>query len=111
MKKNIIAWTLIVAICTLHAPPSLRADAYEPETKETLVDASYSDTSELEMNSTGDDLEDEEPIGTPVQPGDNAVQKKQNKEFWKNIILASVAVVVAVVSILVVSNNNGSKAH
>jgi Zn-dependent metalloprotease len=65
----------------------------------------YGDLEETYDPYEGD--EDENPQGTPVSTNSNSEEKARKKEFWKNIIIAGVAVVVAVVSILVVSNNNG----
>lgn len=118
MKKHISAWIVITSFAF---SPLARADGATEETEQQHVEQAQEAQEPAVNEQIGDpqgpygDLgeyyeadEDEAPVtGTQVSASTNSEEKARKKEFWKNIILASVAVVVAVVSILVVSNNNG----
>lgn len=96
------------------SPSILRADSAinEAAAEETIDPSNMTSTSPSttdEVAPATTEEEDENPVGSPVSPADNAAQKKGNRQFWTNLIIAGVAVVIAVVSILVVSNNNGKK--
>lgn len=100
MKKTIL-WILLTASAGIQAPSF--ADSTGTEFVEQTIPEQY-----IALDIDDED-EDVTPQGTPVAPETNTAQKARNREFWKNLILASTAVIVAVVSILIVSNNNGKK--
>jgi hypothetical protein len=60
-----------------------------------------------DLEEVWDEEEETAPEGTVVTTSSNETEKTRKRQFWTNIAIASVAVVIAVVSILVVSNNNG----
>ena len=60
-----------------------------------------------DLEEAWDEEEDENPQGTEVNASSNSAEKARKRQFWTNLTIACAAVVVAVVSILVVSNNNG----
>jgi hypothetical protein len=119
MSKKFLTWTLILAFATCHSPAFIRADGSQESTniqEETLVEPSSpneqptstpTESSEFSEQEATEDEED--PQGAPVNPTDSSEQKKSNRQFWTNLSIACVAVLIAVVSILVVSNNNGKK--
>lgn len=123
MSKKFLTWTLILAFATCHSPSFVRADgAQEPnnitepaeptrqEEQQPYAAPQSIDTNIQDPSTLDEDSEDDEtPVGTPVNPANPATSKSANRQFWTNILIAGVAVVVAVVSILVVSNNNGKK--
>lgn len=107
---------MVLAAFTFHSPSYLRADGAEETVESSQASETIDETPETSSpeasapQDAGSESEDEEePKGTPVAPADNSAQKSRNRQFWTNILIAGVAVVVAVVSILVVSNNNGKK--
>ncbi len=111
MRKHMSAWIVIISFAI---SPMARADTgpeiqqeelAEENTPERVVVSPQEPYGDLEETYEAD--EDENPYGNPVSTSTNSAEQARKKEFWRNIILASVAVVVAVVSILVVSNNNG----
>lgn len=117
MSKKFLTWTLIVAFATCHSPAFIRADSSQESIEAT--EQSIDPSSQIEQTeqattpsnaSTQEEAEDNEnPVGTPVEPTNPETQKSAKRQLWTNIIIAGVAVIVAVVSILVVSNNNGKK--
>lgn len=110
MKKHFYKWITICLLPTFAITQTARADA-APEIEETtLQPAAEQVPLEVPSITYGDlDEEEDEPIleGASVSEGSDAVEKQRKKQFWTNLILAASAVVVAVVSILVVSTDNG----
>lgn len=114
MRKKILTYTLILSFSIYSSPSLVHADsAVNEATMEETIDpsnmTSTSPSTPDEVAPTTTEEDDENPVGSPVAPADSTNQKKGNRQFWTNLIIAGVAVVVAVVSILVVSNNNGKK--
>lgn len=115
MSKKFLTCILILAFSTCHSPSFLRADSpasvdiqEDPLTpSQSSGETPYSPPNEPNTPEPAEEIDDETPQGTPVNAADPATKKSSNRQFWTNIIIAGVAVVVAVVSILVVSNNNG----
>ncbi|MBS0627833.1 MAG: hypothetical protein JSS09_06440 [Verrucomicrobia bacterium] len=113
MSKKFLTWTLILAFATCHSPAFITADSVQDPietTQEVSPLASQPEQSVDAAVPSSEEVDDEEtPKGTPVNPTNPTESKKTNRQFWTNILIAGVAVVVAVVSILIVSNNNGTK--
>lgn len=112
MKKHLFTWKTALVLTSFSLSPLAHADVASTE----VVGEVEQPTPQLEFVSPqepyGDlneadeaDDDDETPQGTPVSQSSNSAEKAKKKEFWKNIILATTAVIVAVISILVVSND------
>ena len=118
MQKKILISTILVTFSSFHSPAFILADApgQSIETTETIAESA---PAEAEATTPAaepavvardiDEEDDENPKGTPVAPSTNSAEKAKKREFIRNIALACSAVVVAVVSIILVSNNNGNK--
>ena len=115
MRKKIVTYALILSFSMYSSPSILHADSMsnEASSEETIDPSNMTSTSPSTsetVESPNETEDDENPVGSPVAPADTTAEsKKSNRQFWTNLIIAGVAVVVAVVSILVVSNNNGKK--
>jgi hypothetical protein len=119
MKKYLLSWKTILVIATFTLSPIGYADSHGPEvpTEETVgemptpaPDQEVVSPQEPygDLNEDDEEVEeDENPVGTAVSTSTNDAEKSKKRQFWTNIVLASVAVIVAVVSILIVSENNG----
>ena len=120
MQKKILISTILVTFSSFHSPAFILADApgQSIETTETIAESAPAEA-EAEATTPAaepavvardiDEEDDENPKGTPVAPSTNSAEKAKKREFIRNIALACSAVVVAVVSIILVSNNNGNK--
>ncbi|MES2199307.1 MAG: hypothetical protein V4489_03985 [Chlamydiota bacterium] len=118
MSKKFLTWTLILAFATCHSPAFIRADSSADNYQESVAapEQTVEPTSQTEQpastpdTSTQEESENEEdPNGTPVNPTNPSTHKSANRQFWTNLLIAGVVVFVAIVSICVVSNNNGKK--
>lgn len=97
--------TSILTISSIVFAPVLQADdaayelqdeqvAYDHENKEITSDTT---NEEATMESEGT------PVGQAANEGSNATRKKR----WQNIALATTAVAVAVIALVLVANNDG----
>ncbi len=118
MQKKILISTILVTFSSFNSPAFVLADSpgQTIETTEVVQETSPVEaapvTSTEEPIATSRDIEEEDeenPKGTPVSPSTNSAEKAKKRELTKNILLAVAAVTVAVVSIILVSNNNGHK--
>ena len=115
MKNNSTIWITLTLIASISFSPlaQARVDTNAPEisneNQQSAPPPVYVDPGSPygDLSETYDDEDDVEPYGTPVHTSENSAEKAKKREFWRNIILATAAVIVATVSILVVSNNNG----
>ena len=103
--KKITTWILLLAFSTVHSPNFLQADsAGQPMeiTKETQEASTQGEVRSLDVEE-----EDAEPQGAPVSPSSNVTKNAKKKELVRNLFLAGTAIAIAVVSMIIVSNNNG----
>lgn len=101
--SRLVSWFVVGASILAHTPSCLYCDSAGNESQaEQQFEQRLQETPIAEEESA-------EPQGVEVSPAPYAANKAKSRETIKNLILAGVAVVVAVVSILVVANNNGKK--
>lgn len=129
MKK---AWIPITIVAFALSPASIMADAgpssvqdeanvaYEVRSTDDH-DTSDEATSSQEENTSASSTDnsndqqmqqsDERTVKYVSEPSDDVKYSEAKTRYWKNLALAGIAIVIAIVAIVLVSSNDGHRSH